>query len=92
MNKQITITINEDGIWGDTELDGIDTIASESKLEQMVADAVAKEYGYTTEVSIENIHNTKVGGLDEYEDADEIEGIGQTISDVWETWQWVVDK
>ena len=89
MSKQITIAINEDGIWGDTELDGIDTIASEANLEQMVADKVAKEYGYDVEVSIENRHNTKISGLD---DDEEIESINETITNVWETWNWVVDK
>ncbi len=84
----IVIKIDSDSIWGDTDLSGIDTRASERKLEQMVADAVAAEYG-NVEVSIESVGNTKISGVDDDDDKDFIREIE---SSVWQTWQWVVDK
>lgn len=88
----IKIKVNEDGMWGDTDLSGIDVSASYAKFEQQVADAVADGYGYDTEVSVENVYNTKISGLDEYEDADEIESIRNTIESVWSDFEWVVDE
>lgn len=87
--EDIKIKINEDGIWGNTSTDDIDIIASEEELAQRVAAAIAKEYGCAVEVTIENIFDTKILGLDEFTD---VERINEIISDIWETWDWVVDK
>lgn len=87
----IKIKINNDGIWGDTDMDGVDASASEDNFAQMVADRVAAEYGSDVEVSIEQVYTTTVSGLDEYRDLDTIEEIKDLVSEVWQTWDWVVD-
>lgn len=92
MLKDIQIKINNDGIWSDTSLDDVDTSASENELAQRVANAVAKKYGYAVEVTIENIPDTKVLGLDEFTDSNDIERIKEIIADIWATWDWVIDK
>lgn len=94
MKKSITITLNSDGTWGDTDLSNIDTRASESKLEQMVADAIASEYpGFEVEVDSDQLMNTKIlfyDGTNEPKD-DEEESIRETIGKIWGTWDWVVE-
>lgn len=94
MNKSITITLNDDGTWGDTDLSGIDTVASEANLEQMIADAVAADYpGFDVEVSSAQVGRTKIvfyDGTNEPTD-DEEEDIRETIGGIWETWDWVVE-
>ncbi len=94
MNKSITITLNSDGTWGDTDLSNINEQESESKLEQMIADAVAKDYkGFNVEVSSAQIMNTKIeiyDGTDESTD-DDVENIREIAGDVWATWDWVVE-
>ena len=82
----IVIKINSDGVWGDTEMGGINERASEKKLEQMVADAVAAEYG-DVEVSIEQVGRTIVAGIDD----NEKEPILEIVSETWQTWEWVVE-
>lgn len=84
----ITITINRDGIWGDTDLDSINVDASEAKLAQMVANAVAEEYGVDVEANVSDVMDTKVSGVD---DDDDRENIRNIESGVWQTWAWVVD-
>jgi hypothetical protein len=83
----IKIKINSDGIWGDTEMGGINECASEDKLEQMVADAVAAEYG-DVEVSVEQVGRTIVTGVED----DEKELILDIVSETWQTWEWVVEE
>jgi len=89
----IVIKINSDGIWGDSVMDGIDVSASESKLERMVADKVSEAYG-DVEVSIENVGRTSVDtdSIDEELTDTEKEEIKDIISEVWETWDWVVQE
>jgi len=87
----IVIKINSDGIWGDTEMDGIDERASEAKLEQMVADKVAEDYG-DVEVSIEQVGRTSVHDEDEELTDREKEEIKEVVSEVWQTWEWVVES
>ena len=84
----VTITINRDGIWGDTDLDSIDVGASEVKLAQMVANEVSEKFGSDVEVNIDDVMDTKVSGVD---DDDDKEYIRDIESDVWQTWEWVVD-
>ena len=95
MGKSIAITLNSDGTWGDTDLSNINERASESKLEQMIADAVAKDYaGFNVEVSSAQVMNTKIeiyDGTNEPTDND-VEDILEIVGDVWGTWDWVVEK
>lgn len=93
MNKSIEITLNSDGTWGDTDMSDINERASEAKLEQMVADAVAADYpGFDVEVSSAQVGRTEIDiDDDEYTDKD-VENIRDIIGAVWETWDWVVEK
>jgi hypothetical protein len=95
MKKSIEITLNSDGTWGDTDMDGIDAKASEAKLEQMIADAVVAEYeGYEVEVSSAQLMNTKVeiyDGTNEPTD-DDVENIRETVGYVWSSWDWVIEE
>lgn len=84
----IKIKINSDGIWGDSDMTGVDAQASENKLEEMVAKAVVAEFGGTVEVGIEQSGMTRVCGLDN--DTDQ-EYVREIVSEVWQTWEWVVD-
>lgn len=93
-SKQIKITIDEDGIWGDSDMTGIDAKASVAKLEQMVADKVGEFYPeYDVEVDTGSTGKTKVNiyGEDEPTDEDE-EVINQITSDVYGEWSWVIEK
>lgn len=95
MSKTIEITLNNDSNWGDTDMTGIDESESESKLEQMVADKVASEYpGFEVEVSSAQLMRTKIEIYDGTENPtdDDEEYIREVISDIWSSWEWVVEK
>lgn len=95
MSKTIEITLNNDSNWGDTDMTGIDESASESMLEQMVADEVKSEYpDFDVEVSSAQLMRTEIEIYDGTDDptSDDEENIREIVSRVWSGWEWVVEK
>ena len=87
---RINVEFSDSGLWGSTDPDaeGYDAKASADKFAELVTVQLEQEYP-GAEISVENTINDR-HMVDDQEDCDEAEDLGEIINQVWESWNWMV--